>query len=69
MKTRAERRNEEAKAKHRAKRKMEVDGTPTTPARVGKHAATHGTCDCWMCKMGDGRSDLFRTKGWSDDTG
>lgn len=51
MKTnkRAERRARSQKAKQRAQRRLERNGVAHTAAIVGKNAATHGTCDCWMC--------------------
>lgn len=46
---RAERRAELERAKAKAKRKLQIDGAPTTPKQVGRSAAMHGTCPCWMC--------------------
>ena len=49
----AERRHQEERAKAKAKRKLIRVGAPTTPKAIGKAAAMHGTCDCWMCKHKD----------------
>lgn len=47
--TRGERRHHAERAKAKAKRKLQQWKFDATPERVGKNAAMHGTCPCWMC--------------------
>lgn len=48
--TRSERRHHTARIKAKARRKLKQWKLhDITPKRIGKTAAMHGTCPCWMC--------------------
>lgn len=51
MRTRQDRRNSAERAKRKAKQRLDRTwgAEAHSAAMVGKNAATHGTCDCWMC--------------------
>ena len=56
--TRAERRNAVGRAKSRAIRRFKQSNIPLNPRLVGRDAAMHGTCPCWMCTMKENPFDL-----------
>ena len=47
--TRSERRAQTVRIKAKARKKLAQSGAPTDARQVGRFAAMHGTCDCWMC--------------------
>jgi len=51
--TRGERRHHAIRIKAKTKKTLKymwgMDPPELTPRRIGKTAAMHGTCPCWMC--------------------
>ena len=47
--TRSERRAQLARMKAKAKKKLARFQSAPDARQIGRSAAQHGTCDCWMC--------------------
>lgn len=64
--TRAERRHRLSVAKAEARRKLITNlHVEPTPSQVGRQAAMHNTCPCWVCTTKDAKkfprmTDLIR---------
>jgi hypothetical protein len=68
MRTRGERRHHAERSKARTKRTLQIiwgfDAAHITPKRIGRNAAMHCTCPCWMCtnKGGEHPKHIYQPK-------